>query len=280
MAEPFKLAVLQTSFTNEREKNVQKVTSWVEKAAKEQAHIILIPELFETEYFCREKDKRFFELARPFHNNSTITHFQKVAEKNHIAIPISFFERDGERYFNSVAFIDETGKVQGKYRKTFIPTGPGYEEKYYFEPGDTGFHVWKTSFATIGVGICWDQWFPESARAMTDLGADLLLYPTCIGSEPEDAQFDTQPLWQKAMIGHCVSNTIALGAANRIGTEGNQTYYGSSFIADHRGNLLDQAGRNEEKILLANLDPNRSRLDREDFGLLRDYKIFKEKNAR
>jgi len=164
----------------------------------------------------------------------------------------------------------------GIYRKTFIPSGAGYEEKFYFRPGDTGFKVWTTRFGKVGVGICWDQWFPEAARAMTLLGAELLLYPSCIGSEPEDPDFDSKEPWQRVMVGHSIANVIPVIAANRIGTEGDQTYYGSSFATDHRGNILAQASRNQEEILLANYHLEKIREDRNDFGLMRDFKIWHE----
>lgn len=269
------ISVIQTAFTDNREANIEHATALVEKAAKSGGEVILLPELFETHYFPRVKDKSFFSLARSAKDNSTITHFQKVAKALNVILPISFFEKDADQFFNTIAMIDDTGNIMGFYRKTFIPSGPGYEEKFYFAPGNTGFKVWKTRFGNIGVGICWDQWFPEVARGMTAMGADVLLYPTCIGSEPEPPHLDTKDLWQRAMIGHCVSNVIPVAAANRVGTEGGQTYYGSSFIADHRGNFLKVANRTEEIILTATLNFEQIVNDRKDFGLLLDYSNWK-----
>jgi len=268
-----KIAVIQASFNPDCEKNISKMTEKIKEAAQNNAKIILLPELFENHYFPREKKKEFFDLAKSFKGNKTLFHFQGLCEKLKVAIPISFFEMEGEKYFNSIAFIDERGRNQGIYRKTFIPSGPGYEEKYYFNPGNSGFKVWETRFGKMGVGICWDQWFPEASRAMTQMGADLLLYPTCIGSEPEDPDFDTQKPWQRVIRGQAVANTIPIAAANRVGKEGDQTYYGSSFIADHRGNFLAKANREEETILYAELDFEKIREDRKDFGLLRDLSL-------
>ena len=269
-----KMAIIQSSFAKDRQKNIEKMSQRIEEASKKGAHLVLMPELFETPYFPREKNKDFFGLAKPLKGNETIQHFQKLAAKHKMYIPISFFEKDGDKYFNSMAFVDHLGQLKGVYRKTFIPSGPGYEEKFYFQSGDTGFKVWETSFGRIGIGICWDQWFPEAARAMVLKGADILLYPTCIGSEPEDPQFDTKDLWQKVMIGHAVANVIPIAAANRVGQEGDQTYYGSSFIANHRGNMVSEADRTSETILYADLDFEKSKVAREDFGLIKDLNIY------
>jgi len=267
---PLQLAVIQTSFSDNADKNFEKINSLIQKAADGGAHLILTPELMEGHYFPREINNEHFQRAKPFENNPTLQYFQGVAEKLNVYLPISFFEKSNEKYFNSIAFITNTGKIAGVYRKTFIPSGPGYEEKHYFQSGDTGFKVWDTLYGKIGVGICWDQWFPEAARGMILKGADILLYPTCIGSEPENPNFDTKDLWQKAMVGHAVVNVTPVAAANRIGTEGNQTYYGSSFICNHRGKILFEASRNKEEILEATFHISEIREDRKDFGLIDD----------
>jgi N-carbamoylputrescine amidase len=196
--------------------------------------------------------------------------FLALAAELSIVIPISFFERDGQHYYNSLAMADADGRLLGVYRKSHIPDGPGYEEKFYFRPGDTGFRVWKTRYATIGVGICWDQWFPECARAMTLLDAEILLYPTAIGSEPEEPDFDSKDPWQRAMIGHAVCNVIPVVAANRIGDESGQRFYGSSFIASHRGDMLAELGRDQEGVISAELALDRVREDRASMGFFRD----------
>lgn len=277
--QPTTIAIIQTKIDPNPEVNVRHLTDLTAAAASRGAQVVLLPELFETHYFPREMKKEFFALARPAKDNPTIQAFQAVAEKYRLAIPVSFYERDGEALYNSIAMVDPKGNVMGIYRKTFIPSGPGYEEKFYFKSGDTGFKTWKTPYGTLGVGICWDQWFPECARSMALQGADLLLYPTCIGSEPEPPHLDTKNLWQRAMIGHAVSNTIAVAASNRVGTEGNQTYYGSSFIVDHRGEFLVQADRVSEAVLLATCDFETMREDRKHFSLLEDYKLFYRKPA-
>jgi N-carbamoylputrescine amidase len=199
-----------------------------------------------------------------------LAHFQQLARELGVVIPISFFERAGPAYYNSVGIADADGSLLGLYRKSHIPDGPGYQEKFYFRSGDTGFQVWRTRFGTLGVGICWDQWFPECARAMVLLGADLLLYPTAIGSEPADPALDTKELWQRAMIGHAVSNVVPVAASNRTGREGDQTYYGSSFIADQRGEKLAELGRGQVGVITAAVDLGQVRRDRASFGFFRD----------
>lgn len=265
-----KVAVLQCAFREERESNIEKVEALCERAAAAGANIILPSELFESRYFPQLEDESYFELARPFEGHPTIARFSKFAAAHNIVIPVSYFERAGQAYYNSVAIIDADGKVLGNYRKSHIPDGPGYEEKYYFRPGDTGFRVWKTKHATIGVGICWDQWFPECARAMTLLGAELLLYPTAIGSEPAEPDNDTAAPWRRAMLGHAVCNAIAVAAANRIGQEDEQTFYGTSFISDHRGEILGELGREEEGFASAELDLEAIRRYRDAWGFFRD----------
>ena len=265
-----KVAALQASFTDDVAANVAKITELVRKAAKAGAQIILPPELFEATYFCKEERDRFFEWAKPAEGHATIVHFQKLAQELKVVIPVSFFERDRQSFYNSLALIDADGKNLGIYRKSHIPDGPGYEEKFYFRPGDTGFKTWKTQYGTIGVGICWDQWFPECARAMVLQGADLLFYPTAIGSEPETPDLDTKDPWQRAMIGHAVSNVCPVIAANRVGNEAGQIFYGHSFICNQRGDKVAELNRTEEGFISAELDLAEVRKNRASFGFFRD----------
>jgi N-carbamoylputrescine amidase len=226
--------------------------------------------LFEGPYFCRQERDEFFSWANPVEGHPTLARIQTLARELSIVVPVSFFERAGQAHYNSVAVIDADGSLLGVYRKSHIPDGPGYEEKFYFRPGNTGFKAWKTRYATIGVGICWDQWFPEAARAMMLLGADVLLYPTAIGSEPQTPDLDTKDLWQRAMIGHAVSNVVPVVAANRIGNEEGQIFYGSSFIASHRGEMLKELGRKDEGVITARIDLDEVRKNRASFGFFRD----------
>jgi N-carbamoylputrescine amidase len=264
------VAALQCSLRGSVQQNVARVSELVREAAGKGAQVILPPELFEGPYFCREEKDEFFAWAKPLKDHPTIAHFQKLAESLGVAVPVSFFEKDGPSYYNSVAMIDANGAVLGTYRKSHIPDGPGYEEKYYFRPGNTGFKVWETRFGHVGVGICWDQWFPECARAMTLLGADLLLYPTAIGSEPTNPTLDTKDPWQRAMIGHAVSNIIPVVAANRIGNEGGQVFYGHSFISDERGEKVAELARTDEGVIVASFDPGEIRCTRAAYGFFRD----------
>ncbi len=271
-----KVAALQLALGSEDERqNIAAVSSLVEQAARAGANIVLPPELFSGPYFCREEADRFFDLARPTLEHPSVIAMQDLARRLRIAIPTSYFERDGPHHFNSLAMIDERGEVLGTYRKSHIPDGPGYEEKYYFRPGNSGFKVWDVAGTRVGIGICWDQWYPESARAMALMGAEMLLYPTCIGSEPQDAQFDTSRMWRRAMVGHAVSNCMPVIAANRIGTEpvgpdGGQTYYGHSFITDEWGDLLAEMGREETGFIIAELDLPAARRHRASMGFFRD----------
>lgn len=264
------VAAIQAAFGTDTQKNIDIITKMVREAASKGAQVILPPELFENIYFCTFEDDKYFELAQPFEGHPTIAHFSKLAKELNVVIPLSFFERAHQNYYNSLAMIDADGTVMGVYRKSHIPDGPGYEEKYYFTPGDTGFKVWKTKYANIGVGICWDQWFPETARSMMLLGADLLFYPTAIGTEPEEPNLDTKDLWQRAMIGHAVSNVVPVIASNRIGQEPRQEFYGHSFISDHRGNKVAELGRNEIGVLTAEFDLETIRRNRAAFGFFRD----------
>jgi len=253
----------------EREANVARVESLVREAAGLGARLVLPPELFERPYFCREEAERFFDWAHEVEGHPTLERFAALSKELDIAIPVSFFERDGQCHYNSLAFYDG-GERLGVYRKSHIPDGPGYEEKFYFRPGDTGFRVWKTRFGTIGVGICWDQWFPEAARAMALLGAEILLYPTAIGSEPQAPELDTKDPWQRAMIGHAVSNAMPVMAANRIGAEGELRFYGSSFIANPRGDKVAELGRDDTGVLTASFDREELRRGRAGWGFFRD----------
>ncbi|MFZ9596387.1 MAG: N-carbamoylputrescine amidase [Bdellovibrionia bacterium] len=265
-----KVAAIQCAYSSDKKRNVDQITRYVKDAAQQGAQIILPSELFEGPYFCREERDEFFQWAHPVEGHPTLEHFQKLARDLEVAIPVSFFEKDNHCYYNSLAMIDADGSNLGVYRKSHIPDGPGYEEKFYFRPGNTGFRVWKTRFASIGVGICWDQWFPECARALMLMGAELLFYPTAIGSEPENPGLDTKDLWQRAMIGHAVSNVVPVIASNRIGNEGGQIFYGSSFISDHRGEKIRELGRQEEGVLVAEFDLDEIQKNRASFGFFRD----------
>jgi N-carbamoylputrescine amidase len=264
------VAAIQAALGGDREANVSKVTRLVRDAAGRGARVILPPELFEGPYFCREEKDEFFSWAHPLDGHPTIGRFQQLARELGAVIPVSFFERAAQAYYNSVAIIDADGALLGVYRKSHIPDGPGYEEKFYFRPGDTGFRAWPTRFGTLGVGICWDQWFPECARAMMLQGADLLLYPTAIGSEPATPELDTRDLWRRAMVGHAVSNVVPVVAANRIGNESGQVFYGSSFIVDDRGDTLAELGRSDEGVAVAAVDLELVRKHRASFGFFRD----------
>jgi N-carbamoylputrescine amidase len=269
-ADTVTIGVLQAAFTSSVDANVRRITELAREAAGKGANFILPPELFEGTYFCREECDAWFAAARPAAGHPTITHFQSITAELGVAIPVSFFEKAGPAYFNSVAMINTDGAVVGIYRKSHLPSGPGYQEKYYFRPGDTGFKVWRTRYASVGVGICWDQWFPECARAMVLLGADLLMYPSAIGSEPDEPTLDTKDQWQRAMIGHAVSNVIPVAAANRVGTEGTQIFYGHSFITDHRGDKVAELGRTDEGVIVASFHPNTIARERASFGFFRD----------
>jgi len=265
-----RVAVVQCALPGPREENVARVEAHVRRAAEAGANVVLPPELFEGPYFPREEREELFDEARPLEGNATLARFSSLARELSIAIPFSFFEQDGTEHYNSLAMIDADGAVLGVYRKSHIPDGPGYSEKFYFRPGDTGFVVWDTKHARLGVGICWDQWFPECARAMTLGGAEVLLYPTAIGSEPAQPEMDTRDPWRRAMIGHAVSNAIPVAAANRIGTEGEMRFYGSSFLADQRGDLVSALDRDENGFALASFDLDEIRRYRNGWGFFRD----------
>ena len=250
--------------------NIAAVAALVEQAAARGAQVVLPPELFAGPYFCAEEDEARFALARTLPQSPSVRAMQRLAKTLNIAIPASFFERDGPHYYNSLAMIGSDGEVLGLYRKSHIPDGPGYEEKYYFRPGNTGFKVWQVFGTTIGVGVCWDQWYPECARAMALMGAEALFYPTAIGSEPYDADFDTSRIWRRAMLGHAASNCLPVIAANRIGAEHGQNFYGHSFIADQWGDLLADFGADESGALVATLDLEAARRHRAGMGFFRD----------
>jgi N-carbamoylputrescine amidase len=249
--------------------NIAAVSALVEQAAQG-AQVILPPELFSGPYFCREERDEFFALARPTAQHPSVIAMQALAAKLKVAIPTSFFERDGHHYYNTLAMIDQSGEIKGTYRKSHIPDGPGYEEKFYFRPGNDGFKVWDIFGARIGIGICWDQWYPEVARCLALMGAEVLFYPTAIGSEPKDEGLDTSRMWRRAMQGHAVSNCLPVVAANRIGTEGDQRFYGHSFICDEWGDLVEQFGAAETGTLVTTLDLAAAAKHRASWGFFRD----------
>ncbi|WP_296721503.1 N-carbamoylputrescine amidase [Erythrobacter sp.] len=274
------VAALQLALASADEAtNIAAVSVLVEEAAAKGAQLILPPELFSGEYFCRDEDEALFALARPCADHPSVIAMQELAARLKVTIPTSFFERDGHHYYNTLAMIGPDGALMGTYRKSHIPDGPGYEEKYYFRPGNDGFKVWDVpgedgALVKVGVGVCWDQWYPEAARVMALLGAELLLYPTAIGSEPYDAALDTSRMWRRAMIGHAVSNCMPVVASNRIGPEGPaeraQSFYGHSFITDEWGDYLAEYGAAESGVLIARLDLARAAMHRAGMGFFRD----------
>jgi N-carbamoylputrescine amidase len=268
------VAATQMKCTPDRDENIAKADELVKKAAAKGAKIILLQELFETLYFCKTEKPQNFQLATELGKNPAVLHFSRLARELEVVLPISFFEKKNQAHYNTVATIDADGRVLGIYRKTHIPDGPGYEEKFYFNPGNTGFRVWKTRYAKIGIGICWDQWFPEAARSMILQGADILFYPTAIGSDPLDPKRDSMEAWQICMRGHAAANFTPVVASNRIGTESidnsSITFYGSSFIAGSTGQLLAEADRSTDTIITAELDLERIKADRSAWGFFRD----------
>ena len=268
------VAATQFSCTWDRAKNLASAERVVRAAAAQGANVILLQELFETPYFCIDMDPKHFELAVPIESNPAVELCRNLSKELNVVLPVSVFERAGNVFYNTVAVIDAGGEFLGTYRKAHIPDSPGYYEKFYFSPGDTGFRVWSTRFGKLGVAICWDQWFPESARAMALQGAELLFFPTAIGSEPQDTTIDSKDHWQRTMQGHAAANIMPLIASNRIGTEkGKQwtaTYYGSSFIVDHTGAIVKEADRVSESILTASFDLDSIRGYRRAWGLFRD----------
>ena len=270
MSRTITVAALQLPLPGPVAPNVEAVSALVEEAAAKGAQIILPPELFEGPYFCQVEEEELFATAQPLESHPSVVAMQALAKKFGVAIPTSFFERDGHHYYNTLAMIGPDGDIMGRYRKSHIPDGPGYEEKYYFRPGNTGFKVWDVFGTRIGVGVCWDQWYPECARVMALMGAELLFYPTAIGSEPYDADLDTSRMWQRAMQGHAVSNCMPVIAANRIGTEGNANFYGHSFISDEWGDLVQEYKASETGLLIQTLDLDRAAKHRAGMGFFRD----------
>jgi len=265
------VAALQLALNSADEgENIAAVSALVEEAAGEGAQIVLPPELFSGPYFCKVEEEELFALARPTAEHPSVVAMRNLAAKLKIAIPTSFFERDGHHYYNTLAMIGPDGEIMGTYRKSHIPDGPGYEEKYYFRPGNDGFKVWDLFGARVGIGVCWDQWYPESARVMALMGAELLFYPTAIGSEPYDVSLDTSRMWRRAMLGHAVSNCMPVIAANRIGTEDGQAFYGHSFITDEWGDYLAEFGREQSGVLTATIDLARAAKHRAGMGFFRD----------
>ena len=254
--------------------NLDRAEQAVREAADLGAQIILLQELFETPYFCKDEEEEHLLLARPAQNNPVLERFQALAAELQVVLPVSFFERSNNNFFNSMAMMDADGSCLGIYRKSHITDGPGYSEKYYFAPGNTGFRVWDTRYARLGVGICWDQWFPEAARAMALMGAEALLYPTAIGSEPHITDFDSRDHWQRVMQGHAGANLVPVIASNRIGREEGTscelTFYGSSFIADHTGAIIAEANREDQAVITAKFDMEEIRQARTSWGVYRD----------
>ena len=275
MTRTITVAGLQLAFTGVRDTDIARTAGAVRDAAAAGAQVILPPELFEGHYFCRHEDESLFATALPLAQHPAVTTMQQVALETRTYIPTSFFEKDGPHHYNSLAMIDDGGNIMGVYRKSHIPDGPGYEEKFYFRPGNTGFKVWETRHGVIGVGICWDQWYPETARAMMLQGAEVLMFPTAIGSEPHDPLLDTRRMWRRAMQGHAVSNVVPVVACNRTGVEEagtlhEQDFYGTSFIADQRGDIVSELDSREEGRVLATFDLDLAAKHRAAFGFFRD----------
>lgn len=269
-----KVAAIQMSCTNVVEDNIAKAERLVREAASNGAQIILLQELFENVYFCQKEKLEYYGLSQSVEENKAINHFKGIAKALNIVLPISFYERKNNARYNSVVVLDADGCNLGTYRKSHIPDGPGYEEKFYFNPGDSGFKVFSTAYGKIGVGICWDQWFPEAARIMTLMGAELLFYPTAIGSEPDGSGTNSKDHWMRCMQGHAAANIIPVIAANRIGTETEDDmsidFYGSSFMTDSKGRVIKEASRDQEEIIYATYDLNQIDLERVDWGVFRD----------
>ena len=274
MTRELTVAAVQTAFGHDMTANLERIDAQIREAASQGAHGVLPPELFQSIYFATRQDPKWFETAFAASDHPCVLGLSTLAKELGIVIPISFFEKDGPHYFNSVALADADGTILGIYRKSHIPDGPGYQEKYYFRPGDTGFKAWRTKYGALGVGVCWDQWYPEAARAMVLDGAEILLYPTAIGSEPYDATLDTHERWRRVMQGHAVANAVPVIAANRVGEENNdgvrQTYYGHSFAADHTGEIVSGLGDYAEAVMLARFDLDGIAAYRADWGFFRD----------
>ena len=264
------IAAIQCALAGPLAANLATIEAHVREAAQHGAKIILPPELFEGPYFCKIQELDPFATAAPTAEHPSVVATQALAKELQVYIPTSFFERDGQHYYNSLAMIDDAGDIMGVYRKSHIPDGPGYSEKFYFRPGNTGVKVWETRYGRVGIGICWDQWFPETARALMLMGADILMFPTAIGDEPASEDLDTSRLWRRAMVGHAVSNVVPVVASNRIGREGEQTFYGHSFIVNERGDLVAEYGADECGVLVAEFDLAEIAKNRAAFGFFRD----------
>ncbi|MBP3952710.1 N-carbamoylputrescine amidase [Bacillus suaedae] len=278
-----KVAATQMSCSNNIDENIKNAEAMVREAASKGAQIILLQELFETLYFCQKEKPEYYAMATELEKNKAIAHFKEIAKELNVVLPISYYEKKNNARYNSLAVIDADGTILGSYRKSHIPDGPGYEEKYYFNPGDTGFKVWDTKYGKIGVGICWDQWYPEAARSMVLMGAEILFYPTAIGSEPQDSSIDSKDHWQMCMLGHAACNLVPVIASNRIGIEEDDdsaiTFYGSSFIAGPQGNKIQEANRTDQTILIEEFDLDELDAIRAEWGIFRDrrpelYKII------
>jgi len=268
------VAATQMACTSDMADNLERATALVLSAAAKGAQIILLQELFETQYFCQKPLEKYFSLARSLEENQAIAHFRTIARDNKLVLPISFFERDNNAFYNSLAVIDADGEVLGVYRKSHIPDGAGYQEKFFFNPGDTGFKVWDTAYGRIGCGICWDQWFPETARCLALMGAELLFFPTAIGSEPLEPEINSRAHWQITMQGHAAANLTPVIASNRVGTEHEEEsfirFYGSSFIADEQGQIVKSLGEEEITTCIATFDLDAIALARRSWGIFRD----------
>ncbi len=269
-ASVLRLGVIQAAFTGDPEANRARVAGFVAAAAARGAQIVCLPELFDGPYFPKTQDERWFAEAKPWRAHPSVALMSEVARTHRVVAPVSIFERDGPHYFNTVVMIDADGAALGIYRKSHIPDGPGYQEKFYFRPGDTGFRVWDTRYGRVGVGVCWDQWFPEAARAMALMGAETLLYPTAIGAEPQDPDLDTRDPWRRVMQGHAVANVLPIAAANRVGDEAGQTFYGSSFVCGPDGAVVAALDRVEEGVAVATFDRDALTRQRAAWGFFRD----------
>ncbi|EGQ7825876.1 TPA: N-carbamoylputrescine amidase [Vibrio parahaemolyticus] len=274
MSKVVKFAALQLTKSWDLEENLAKAKKAIRKAAQNGANVILPQELFAAPYFCKKQEAKYFELAEETANSHLIQEMSALAKELGVVIPVSYFEKAGNTFFNSLVMIDADGTVLDNYRKSHIPDGPGYSEKYYFSPGDTGFKVWQTKFGKFGAGICWDQWFPELARSLALHGAEAIFYPTAIGSEPQDPTLDSRDHWQRTMQGHSAANLVPVIASNRVGTEVDDgietTFYGSSFITDHTGAKIAEAPREGETIIYAEIDLATTAKARHAWGLFRD----------
>lgn len=271
--QPLTVGVVQCAFSDDIAANNEKIVPFIRDAAKQGANVILTPELFQGHYFCTTQEEAHFARAYAADQHPSVKALQPLARELNVFLPVSIYEKDGHRYYNSAVMLAPgTGDIMGVYRKTHIPDGPGYQEKFYFRPGDSGYKVWQTPWGRVGVGICWDQWYPECARGMMLLGADVLLYPTAIGSEPHNAALDTRDRWHRAQQGHATSNVVPVAAANRVGSENGQRYYGSSFITDQTGAMAQVMDRDEEGVRVQSFDIEKIAGERAAWGFFRDMR--------